>query len=131
VTQEAVYNELKKVRKEEFSAFFRNCTAAQTSVYMLMELILNTKKLCFFFTCLRFFFLKKQSQNFWTAVFTRLTQPVLSYGREARTVSLLSDERPAKSGNRIRRRIFGQFHENDLGRGLRNKEPLYVHLYGP
>jgi hypothetical protein len=42
--QEAVTDELKKVQKQEFSAAFKNCTTTQKPVYMLMELILNTKK---------------------------------------------------------------------------------------
>ena len=42
--QVAVTDELKKVQKEEFSAAFQNCIAAQKSVYMPMDLILNLKK---------------------------------------------------------------------------------------
>jgi len=37
----------------------------------------------------------------------------------------------SKIGNRIRRRIFGPLHENDLGWGLRNNEEFYVLSYGP
>jgi hypothetical protein len=39
--EEVVTDELKKVQKEEISAFFRTCTTAQKPVYMPVELILN------------------------------------------------------------------------------------------
>jgi hypothetical protein len=42
--QEAVADELKKVKKGEFSALFRNCTTAQKPVYMAMKFILNKKR---------------------------------------------------------------------------------------
>jgi len=51
--QEAETDELRKVKKEEFSAVFRKCTTAQKPVYMTMELILN-KKVCVFLKSLRF-----------------------------------------------------------------------------
>jgi len=42
--QVAVTDELKKVQTEEFLARFRNRTIAQKTVYMTMELILNTER---------------------------------------------------------------------------------------
>ena len=39
--QEAITDELKKVQNVNFRQLFRNCTTAQKSVYMRMELILN------------------------------------------------------------------------------------------
>ena len=42
--QDAITDEPKKVRKEEFSAVFRNCTTTQKPVYMSVELILNKKQ---------------------------------------------------------------------------------------
>jgi hypothetical protein len=44
--QEAVTDELKKVRKYEFWAAFHNLYDAQKPVYMPMELILNNKVTC-------------------------------------------------------------------------------------
>jgi hypothetical protein len=39
--QEAIIDELKRSKKEEFSQLFRNCTTVQKPVYTPMELILN------------------------------------------------------------------------------------------
>jgi len=44
--QEVVTDELQNSQKEEFSAVFRNFTAAQKPVYKPMELILNKKGMC-------------------------------------------------------------------------------------
>jgi len=120
-------------KKRNFRQLFRNCTTAQKPVCMLMELILNLKKARVFLTCLRFLKKKSVLKLLDRSVCTRLAQPVLSYGREARTITrtLPSDERLAKFRNRILWRIFGPFHENDLGWGLRNNEELYVLLYWP
>jgi len=65
--QEAVIDELKKVQKEEFSAFFQklyNC--AKACIYANGAYFELKKNLCGFLVYLRF--LKSQSQNFWTAL---------------------------------------------------------------
>jgi hypothetical protein len=46
--QEAVTDELNKVKKRNFRQLFRNCTTAQKPVYIPMEIILKKKKICVF-----------------------------------------------------------------------------------
>ena len=46
--QESVTDQLKKGQKRNFRQLFRNCMTPQNPVYMLVELILNLKKVCVF-----------------------------------------------------------------------------------